>query len=89
MSKNKKHVVQMKKNKKNSKNVITGGYVSSLCGINQSERAEDYKLARRGAGVFENKKRKKMLKPKHKKSTNYIDSCAYYFLFNFYLKMVL
>lgn len=81
MSKKAKYSVNPKKDKKATK-VIKGGYVSSLCGVSQSERAEDYKLNRRGAGVFENKKRRNSLKPKHKKSTNYLDSCASYFLFS-------
>lgn len=79
MSKKAKYSVNQKKDK-NSNKTIKGGYVSSLCGISQSERAENYKLNRRGAGIFENKKRKHLLKPKHKKSNNYLDSCAYYFI---------
>lgn len=85
MSKKAKYSVNPKKDKKASK-VIEGGYVSSLCGISQSERATDYKLSRRGAGVFENKKRKHSIKPKHKKSSNYLDSCASYFFYLFSFK---
>lgn len=53
--------------KKIEKKVIKGGYVSSLTGVSQSERAELFVEQRRGSGVFENKKRKNQLKPKHKK----------------------
>ena len=79
MAKNKSYNVQQKKCK-NNKQVIAGGYVSSLAGVNQTERAERYTLERRGSGVYENKKRKNMLKPKHKNSRNYSDSCVYFFV---------
>ena len=73
-----------KKKKNRNLNKIEGGYVSSLAGISQTDRAELYKLNRRGAGTFENKKRKATLKPKHKKGSNkYCDSCAYFFAKNF------
>lgn len=77
MAKNKKHIVNSRKKKTNQ--VIAGGYVSSLAGINQKERAERYTLERRGSGVHENKKRKCSLRPKHKNSRNYSDSCVYFF----------
>lgn len=80
MAKKMKYQVQQKKSKKDkNKQTIQGGYVSSLAGISQSERAEKFVLDRRGAGIHENKKRKNMLKPKHKNSRNYSDSCAYFF----------
>lgn len=78
MAKNKSYNVQQKKCK-NKNQVIAGGYISSLAGVNQTERAERYTLERRGTGIYENKKRKKMLKPKHKNSRNYLDSCVYFF----------
>lgn len=79
MAKNKMYNVQQKKCK-NKKQTISGGYVSSLAGVSQTERAERYTLERRGSGVYENKKRKNMLKPKHKNSRNYSDSCVYFFV---------
>ena len=82
MAKKKSYQVQQKKSKENkNKQTLQGGYMSSLAGVNQSDRAEMYKLNRRGAGVFENKKRKQMLKPKHKKnSRDYSDSCVIFFV---------
>lgn len=83
MSKNRTYKVEEKK--KNKSKVIKGGYVSSLTGVSQSDRAELFKEQRRGSGVFENKKRKSMLKPKHKKVNYQNDNCksyAYYFANN-------
>ena len=78
-----------KQKKKKESKTIKGGYVSSLTGINQSERAEIFKLNRRGAGIFENKKRNKMLKPKHKNSNkDYCDSCVYFFMYKFYFNQI-
>ena len=78
MSKNKSYKVEQKNKSKNK--IIKGGYVSSLTGVSQTERAELFKEQRRGSGIFENKKRKSMLKPKHKK-VNYqkdsYQSCAF------------
>lgn len=69
---------KMKENK-----IIKGGYVSSLTGVSQSDRAERYNEQKRGCGVHENKKRKSMLKPKHKKAGYNYDSssCALAFLY--------
>jgi len=80
MAKHKSYNVQQKKKSKTNKQIITGGYVSSLTGVTQTERAERYTLERRGAGVYENKKRKALLKQKHKNSRNYSDSCVYFFV---------
>lgn len=88
MSKRNNYQIQQKKSKEErNKHVIQGGYASSLTGISQTERAEKYTLDRRGAGVFENKKRKKTLKPKHKNSRGYSDSCVYFFCQNLRRKM--
>lgn len=81
MSKNRTYKIEEKK--KNKSKVIKGGYVSSLTGVSQSDRAELFKEQRRGSGVFENKKRKSMLNPKHKKVNYQNDSCkscAFYFV---------
>lgn len=79
MAKNKKYQIQQKKNKKDkNKCTIEGGYISSLAGISQSDRAEKYVLDRRGSGIHENKKRKNLLKPKHKNSRDYSNSCVYF-----------
>lgn len=82
MAKNKNYQIQQKKSKnEKNKHTIQGGYLSSLVGISQTERAEIYQLDRRGAGVFENKKRKNMIKPKHKNNNrNYCDSCVSLFI---------
>lgn len=79
MAKHKSYNVQQKKSK-TKQQIITGGYVSSLAGVTQTERAERYTLERRGAGIHENKKRKALLKQKHKNSRNYSDSCVYFFV---------
>lgn len=79
----KKQMYNINQRKKKETKTIKGGYVSSLAGINQTERAEIFKLNRRGSGVFENKKRKRILKPKHKNNNrNYCDSCVYFFNIN-------
>lgn len=86
MSKNNTYKVEQKKKSKNK--IIKGGYVSSLTGVSQTERAELFKEQRRGSGTFENKKRKSMLKPKHKKVNYQNDSCgscAFYFVSKSYL----
>lgn len=80
MSKNRTYKVEQKKKEKNK--IIKGGYLSSLAGVSQTDRAELFKEQRRGSGVFENKKRKSMLKPKHKKVNYQSDSyhsCAFNF----------
>ena len=46
MSKNKTYKIEEKK--KNKSKVIKGGYVSSLTGVSQSDRAELFKEQRRG-----------------------------------------
>ena len=79
MSRNKSYIVSEKKNR-NSKNkkMLKGGYVSSLVGISQTDRAEIFKLEKRGAAIHVNKKRKYAIKPKHKSSFN-SESCAFIF----------
>ncbi|WP_294403814.1 hypothetical protein [uncultured Clostridium sp.] len=67
--------------KRKENKIIKGGYVSSLTGVSQSERAERYNEQKRGCGVHENKKRKSMLKPKHKKTAYNCDSSSYAFYY--------
>ena len=69
--------------KKKQNKVIKGGYVSSLTGVSQSDRAEIYNEQKRGCGVHENKKRKSMLKPKHKKESYNYDSNSYALAFSY------
>lgn len=76
MAKQKSYQTQMKKKDKNKK-TLEGGYVSSLTGVSQSERAEMYKETRRGAGVHQNKKRKDLLQRKSRYTDNYDGTLAF------------